>query len=349
MTEPVVILSVGARTPLGFSLAAGAAAVRAGISGIGDHPYLIDRFGQRMKVTRDTGLDPWATGIDREIELALSAATEALAVLSDLPDLPPMTLLLSTGENRPGKADGHAEAVYGALAAQFRPAKGGAIAEGSCGGLMAIHHAAVALAEHRADLCLAGGVDSYLEPETMEWLDETERLHSEGNIYGFCPGEGASFCLMARAETAARLGLVPQATVLASETGTEQNLLGTETVCIGEGLGAVLARMRDALPDPGQPVDRILCDMNGERYRGNEYGFAVLRSSGLFRDAAGFETPADCWGDIGAATGPACIGLITQAHARGYAKGKLSLVWGSSDNGSRAAVMLSGNTGVIDA
>ncbi|WP_093036544.1 beta-ketoacyl synthase N-terminal-like domain-containing protein [Ruegeria marina] len=340
MAESVVILSVGARTPLGFSLAASAAAVRAGISAIGDHPFMIDRFGQCMKVTRDIGLDPQANGVDREIELALSAARDALQALSDVSDLPPVTLLLSTGESRPGKVDGHADAVYQAMAAQLRPAMGGAIAEGTCGGLMAIHHAAVALSESRAELCLAGGVDSYLVPETMEWLDESERLHSEGNIYGFCPGEGAAFCLMARAETAARLGLAPLVSVLASETGTEENRIGTETICLGEGLGMVLAKMRDNLPDPEHPVDRILCDMNGERYRGNEYGFAVLRSSGLFRDAAGFETPADCWGDLGAATGPACIGLVAEAHARGYAKGPLSLVWGSSDNGSRAAVMV---------
>ena len=44
-------------------------------------------------------------------------------------------------------------------------------------------------------------------------------------------------------------------------------------------------------------IDRILCDMNGQRYRGNEYGFAALRFKDLFRDAADFEAPADCWGE----------------------------------------------------
>lgn len=353
MAGEVVIISAGARTPLGFSLPASAAAVRAGISVIGDHPFMIDRFGQPMKVTRDTALEPFASGIDREVELACSAALEALKPVLENPSKPDMTIMMSTGENRPGKSLSHTDLVYKGLCdrltAYVGPSRGGSIDEGHSGGLIAMHHAAHALASRQAELCLVGGIDSYLVPETLEWLDEGERLHSEGNKYGFCPGEGAGFCLMARKDTADRLGLRPMLTVVATATAKEENLVGTETICLGEGLGSVLAALRTSLPDPEQPVDRILCDMNGERYRGNEYGFAVMRSTGLFRDAAGFETPADCWGDLGAATGPACVGLIMQAHERGYAGGPLSVVWGSSDNGSRAAVMLASTTGGANA
>ncbi|MCV2890305.1 beta-ketoacyl synthase N-terminal-like domain-containing protein [Ruegeria aquimaris] len=349
MSDEIVIISAGARTPLGFSLPASAAAVRAGISVIGDHPFMIDRFGQPMKVTRDTALDPIASGIDREVDLATSAALEALKPVLENTKISDVTLMISTGEDRPGKPLSHADSVYAGLcdrlADHVGTSRGGVIAEGHSGGLVALHHAARALVTQQAELCLVGGVDSYLVPETLEWLDEGERLHSDGNKYGFCPGEGAGFCLMARKDTANRLGLHRVLRVVATEIGKEENLIGTETICLGEGLGSVLAALGTFLPDPQQPVDRILCDMNGERYRGNEYGFAVLRSTGLFRDAAGFETPADCWGDLGAATGPACVGLIMQAHDRGYAGGPLSVVWGGSDNGSRAAVMLSSTTG----
>jgi 3-oxoacyl-[acyl-carrier-protein] synthase-1 len=93
---------------------------------------------------------------------------------------------------------------------------------------------------------------------------------------------------------------------------------------------------------PSDPVDRIICDMNGERYRANEYGFAVLRNPGRFKDAADFETPADCWGDVGAASGPLFVSLVTEAEARGYSKGPLSLIWASSENGTRAAALLGG-------
>jgi 3-oxoacyl-[acyl-carrier-protein] synthase-1 len=80
--------------------------------------------------------------------------------------------------------------------------------------------------------------------------------------------------------------------------------------------------------------------MNGERYRGTEYGFAVLKTSGLFKDAAAFEAPADCWGDVGAASGPLYVSLVVEAQARGYGTGQLSLLWASSESGRRAAAIL---------
>jgi len=95
-----------------------------------------------------------------------------------------------------------------------------------------------------------------------------------------------------------------------------------------------------AAPPESPKVDRILCDMNGERYRGNEYGFAAIRNPTLFRNAADFETPADCWGDIGAASGPLFVCLAAEAEARNYSKGLQTLVWASSEQGLRAAALL---------
>ena len=57
-------------------------------------------------------------------------------------------------------------------------------------------------------------------------------------------------------------------------------------------------------------------------------------------DAAAFEAPADCWGDVGAASGPLYISLVVEAEARGYSRGPLSLVWASSVAGQRAAATL---------
>ncbi len=79
--DTIVIVGVGARTPLGFDAASSAAAVRAGLSGIQDHPFMVDRFGERMKVTRDIGIDVALFGPDRSVELAISPALEALRPL----------------------------------------------------------------------------------------------------------------------------------------------------------------------------------------------------------------------------------------------------------------------------
>lgn len=345
MTEnerAIVIIGVGGRTPLGFNLAASAAAVRAGISVIQDHPYIIDRFGLPMKVTRDTGVDHLLNGPERLAAISLSAALEALAPLQGA--LAPISLVLSTGEERPGQRGGYGSEVYSQIRAALRHTvtveKGGVIAGGHAGGIVAMLHARDALIEGKVRLCLVGGVDTYIEPETLEWLDEFEQLHSDNNIYGFCPGEAAGFLLMSTLKTARELGCTPLVELVSLGAAKETKRIKTETVVLGEGLGAAFRSTFDDAPRQIGLVDRIICDMNGERYRGNEYGFAVLRNKGKFKDAADFETPADCWGDVGAASGPLFVGLVVEAQRRKYSKGLLSLIWASSENGSRAAALL---------
>jgi 3-oxoacyl-[acyl-carrier-protein] synthase-1 len=322
----MAIIGRGARTPLGFDCRASAAAVRAGISAIADHPFMIDRFGLPMKVTRDAGLDPELPCTKRIAALAEAAAREAL---TGSPRAMKLAVLLNLGEPRPGlPADASAEVAWHLRAALELDAPVHYAMEGHAGGIVAMEAAGRLLNEDRAEAVLIGGAESYLDADTLEWLDDQERLHSESNIYGFCPGEGAAFVLLAKRGEDASMKIA------ATGLGREANLIGTEDICLGEGLGAAFAALGDG------PVDRILCDMNGERYRGNEYGFAVLRSHALFRDAADFEAPADCWGDLGAASGPLFACLATEAETRGYAKGSHTLVWASSEGGQRGAALL---------
>jgi 3-oxoacyl-[acyl-carrier-protein] synthase I len=340
--ETVVVVGIGARTPLGFDAPSSAAAVRAGLSAIQEHPFMIDRFGELMKVTRDIGIEVSVNGPARAVEIAMSPAIDALKPLLRSGNAAEVTLILSTGEPRPGQPDGFAARVNTGLRKKLSErvllAGGGSAAGGHAGGLLAIHHACKSLREGRAKVCLAGGIDTYLEPETLEWLDENEQLHSEGNIYGFCPGEAAGFCLLTTLGTAHALGLTPLIQIVGTSVASEENRINTQTVVLGEGLGAAFQLLFEGAPK--DPVDRIICDMNGERYRGNEYGFAVLRNPDKFRDAADFETPADCWGDVGAASGPLYVSLVAEAQERNYQKGPLSLLWTSSENGARAAVLL---------
>ncbi|GLS39161.1 beta-ketoacyl synthase [Mesorhizobium tianshanense] len=342
--DTIVVVGVGARTPLGFDASSSAAAVRAGISAIQDHPYMIDRFGERMKVTRDIGIDVDLRGVDRAVDIAASPALDALRPFLESGATAAVTLILSTGEPRPGQPDSFAAQVDSRLRKHLGQhivlEGGGSTAGGHAGGLLAIYHACKSLRDGSAKFCLAGGVDTYLEPETLEWLDENEQLHSDTTTYGFCPGEAAGFALLTTLGVARAHGLRPLLEIVGTSIASEENRIKTETVVLGEGLGAAFRFLfQDA---PIDKVDRIICDMNGERYRGNEYGFAVIRNPSRFKDAAAFETPADCWGDVGAASGLLFVSLITEAEARGYQPGPLSLIWASSENGARAGVLLGG-------
>lgn len=344
MSTELAIIGCGARTPVGLDRRRSAAAVRAGISRITEHPFMIDRFGEPMKVARDARLDPQLEGPARLSALAIPAAREALAPLAGR-TAARIVMALGHGNQRPGHDERTAASLIGALCDALRALviiedvlHSG---EGHAAGLWAMQAAQRLISANRADAVLAGAVDSYLSRDTLEWLDDHEQLHSDGNIYGFCPGEAAGFVLITRADVARYLGSAPLASLVSVGTGNESNRIGTESICLGHGLSSAF---REATKPLGaqQKIDRIICDMNGERYRGNEYGFAVLKCPGRFKAAAHFEAPADCWGDVGAASGPLYAGLVIEAEARGYAKGPLSLIWASSEAGLRAAAVLRG-------
>ncbi len=144
---------------------------------------------------------------------------------------------------------------------------------------------------------------------------------------------------MATPQTARRLGLPGLIGIVATASSVEANLLKSTDICLGEGLGQAFEVVAQALGQ-GHAATRVICDMNGERYRANEYGMAALRVPRLFHNAAAFDTPADCWGDVGAASGPLHLCLAIEAEARGYATGPLTLVWGSSESGQRSAALL---------
>jgi 3-oxoacyl-[acyl-carrier-protein] synthase-1 len=80
--------------------------------------------------------------------------------------------------------------------------------------------------------------------------------------------------------------------------------------------------------------------MNGEPYRADEYGFACLRANEWFASSSEFVSPADCWGDVSAATGPLCVSLSVIAARKTYSNGPLTLVWASSESGERAGALL---------
>ena len=130
------------------------------------------------------------------------------------------------------------------------------------------------------------------------------------------------------------------ARVLVTAVAREKNLIKTDSVCIGEGLILAFRGVLSCLPT-GVKIDDVICDMNGEPYRGDEYGFTIARTSEYFQSASDFVAPADTWGDIGAASGPLFIAAAAIAGRKGYTNGPLAMVWASSESGERAAALVS--------
>jgi 3-oxoacyl-[acyl-carrier-protein] synthase-1 len=210
---------------------------------------------------------------------------------------------------------------------------------GHAAGLSALADAVAAIDRGAAEICLVGGVDSYLHLDTIEWLGSHRQLACPSTRSGFIPGEGAGFCLLMAAHASRRLQLHPLARLASVAVGRETKLIKSSEICLGEGLDATVKKAMASFPASGT-IDEVICDINGERYRNEEWGFVCLRSWQHFVDPSAFRSPADTWGDMGAASGPLFAMLACQAAARGYTRGPRTMLWASSEGGMRAVAVL---------
>lgn len=338
----------GACTSVGSTLAASAAAVRAGIAAFANHAFVVDAAGQPMTVGCASYLPEHARGVERLLKLAIPAAAEAFTVLSPWADrMPPLPVVVGLPSPRPDLPVGFERAFRDQLQARLQRsvpiASVETIMQGHSAGLMALELARRQILGGTAEFVLVGGVDSYLDPLMLECLESCQQIHSAGvdnNAWGFVPSEAAGFCLVASARAAERRGIEPLGTLRALALAREAALINTEAVCLGRGLTEAFHQVFRSLNSPGERIDTIICDMNGEPYRADEFGFATIRTNEQFVNAAEFEAPADCWGDVGAASGPLFINLALIGHAKNYLQGERTLVWTSSESGERAATII---------
>jgi 3-oxoacyl-[acyl-carrier-protein] synthase I len=341
---PAYIVAMGAVTPIGRSSWASAAAARAGIAGFSQHPFMIDVTGAPMIVARASWLDIELMGTQRLQQLLFPAIDQVLETRAAiLPDMR-TAIALALPSPRPGLSDDCAETMLAAVRTRYPAAFTGVamFPSGHAGGLLAVEAACRKLAGGGIDACVVAGVDSYLQPETLEWLEANDQLHGAGplnNAWGFIPGEAAAAVLVVRADLIEQFRESVYAQILSVATATETRRIKTETVCIGEGLTQAFRGALAPLPE-GERVTDVYCDMNGEPYRADEYGFTCLRTKEYFQSSSAFVAPADCWGDVAAASAPLCMVMAAIAGTKGYANGGTSFVWASSESGERGAAVL---------
>lgn len=330
------------RSPLGFDAPASAAAVRGAISAINVHPHFIDKTGERMCLARDAGL-----GVDVALALRLetlliSAIGEALK--HDLPAARDMKLSCWIGipEPRAGLPAGLHQSLSVSAAERFGlvPAAIKVLPRGHAAGLMAMQAAAESISKGESDVSIAAGVDSYHDPDTLEWLDQSGLLMSAANRNGFPPSEAGGACLLSSRAAANRYGLPVLGSMRAAATTLEPHPIRSTGVCIGEGLSAAINDIIARCSLPHGAISATYCDLNGERYRNEEFAYTLLRVQEAFVDAHDYLSPADCWGDVGAASGVCFASLAIAARQRGYAKGSLPLLWAGSESGYRTAVLM---------
>lgn len=202
---------------------------------------------------------------------------------------------------------------------------------GHAAGALALRRACELFERGEAAQALIVGVDAHGDRATLERLDLLGVLRSRRSPGGFVPGEAAVvLCIRPALDPPAGPGLV-QGLGLAHEAE------------VPSAARALTGAIRDAMTEwSGTPaaVGMVAIDLNGERARAREWTFAAMRT--LHREGAVpvLIHPADRLGDVGAATLPLLLGVLSRCPRDDSA----ALVVASSMHGLRGAVMVGGRT-----
>lgn len=344
MKEDIHIFAVAARTPLGFNAESSFSALRAGISVVREHLFYIDKHDEPVQMALDYALNPDLGVIDRVIAMATSVLEEICTKIDfNQSDLGDVTLFIALPETRPGWDEQDIQTVENTIPQLSLPIKFKSISivpRGHAAGLVALNMASESIKNGQSEMCIILGVDSYSDFETLSWLDNNRQLANTYNRGAFFPGEGAGAVVIAATKTVARYKLDSLAVIRDLALSTETKIIKTGTLCLGEGLTECVKETVKSLRLPEQTIDGVICDINGERYRAEEWGFVILKCSNAFVDPTDYDMPAACWGDVGAASGSLFIGIAVTAGKRKWAKGNRYVIWNGSEGGQRAAVLL---------
>jgi uncharacterized protein (TIGR02270 family) len=209
---------------------------------------------------------------------------------------------------------------------------------GHAGALLGLSEAAKLLAQGRVTSCLIGGADTLLQLRVLRWLEAEHRLKTDFYTDGLIPGEAAAF-LVVESEDVVR---VREGRILARVKGLgishEDATIVSDEPCRARGLTAAFRVAFESAAIQPAAVGAIYCDLNGESYRAREWGLASTRLA--FPDGADLIHPADCLGDVGAATGTLLLAMAAMSMAHSPPTAPNALVFAGSESGERAAAVL---------
>jgi len=342
----VVVTGCGVRSPVGATFLQTGASVRAGITRLREHPWytctpMDPEWDAELPLVCSAmpDLDELLDDPERLVRPAVDALREALSALPlRRAELPRGALLLVFPDDRAlAGITTNDELLQRVVEASGLWSLGTirAIGGGQAAGFLALKAAATLLRSNVADFCIVGCVDSYLLDARLAAIDAEWRLKSERNADGFLPGEAAAFLVLEAApRVAARTGAV-LAHLGPVGLGAEPNTLATKKASSGAGLATAI---RTALGGTTE-IPWVLCDLNGESHRAFEWGVVLARLAQPLENIARLTHPADCLGDVGAASCGVLVACAIHGFQRGYAPGTNALLWCASDDGTRAAVL----------
>ena len=335
ITTSSIISAVGLDAP------STCAALRCGISGFSETTYL-DNQGEPL-IGAVVPTVPLTLRPSERIEAMLRLAMTELVRLRPQLDRRQVPLLLGIAEpERPGALRSQVVSalisrIEESLGRSFDRARSQVLATGHTAAFRALDRARTLLTQVNTPACLVACVDSYINAESLAWLDEHQRLKTPDNSDGVIPGEAAACLLVERTPSPE----APSAQVLSLGFGYEEvTVLAPERPLLGLGMTAAV---RAALAAAGlglHGVDQRIADVSGEEYGFRELSLALSRTLRARRAQFDLWHPADGLGDTGAASGCVQLTMFAAAADRGFVHGPIALCHASSVSGDRGVAAL---------
>lgn len=313
------------------------------------HPYFVDQTGNRSKVSRflhpDTfGMERWEQLLHAALQDLQSQCTASLQ--NRWQRARTALWLVLPCVDRPGLPAGLSERMLHMCgAAAPIPTHGTFVVRGGhAAPITALAAARNALAAQQLDAALVIAVDTWLHPESLQYLDQHGCLFGANALgsgerlrrppYGRIPSEGAA-AVMLSSDVEGWCG------VWGLGQADEEILFKDSRPCTGLGLTNAARQALQRLP-ADQRVACVLADLNGEPYRADQFGFTMLRLAPFMAEGWRQCTPALATGDLGCATALVHVALAAYAMGHRPAEAQLGprLLLSSSDDALRGAVLL---------
>jgi len=342
--KELAITGVNAITAIGHDAAITAAAVRAGISRFSEFDDYLDGNDNPIAVARLRGIED-----DRDSVVRMDA-TAALCLKNLLNEFfqngarRPSQIHLFLGassEERPGpRYEERCTYTLQRIVEKWMDKPDmQAIPQGNASLHYAMIQAGQLLENDPAALCIIGGIDSLLRESTLNWFEQEGRLKSisYGRQQGLIAGEAVGFMSIedpARARQADR-PLLARITGL----GLAEEPMPRASHATSRGMGLTEACRKALDGGKDQDICTVFGDLNGENPRALEWCITESRCFKIRAQLRQLWTPANCFGDIGAASGAVLATIAVQGLVRGWLKGPV-LTFCSDDHGSCGALVL---------
>ena len=194
----IAITASGLVTGLGFNAPATLAALRAGITAVGQTSWVDRESGERLNGAK-VGLPHWWEGIGKLAELVAPAIHECMmgARPERAEEIPWLIGVASPA--RPARHTDLETELFEELSARFgfRPhPESKILAMDQVGCAVALEMAGRLIDEGKARRVVVAGVDSFLHQPTLDVYIDKRRVRTPGNSNGFAPGEAGTAVLV---------------------------------------------------------------------------------------------------------------------------------------------------------